>query len=216
MAFVVKNDIDGKHGKLSLYTGNDEVYDDVLTKIREKLIKQGFAQQVALFPYTENVSLTKFYNWYLSTAERLANAFPAWFKINFTKLRKENVNAELVEQICGQESINAGGRKRMVMISVMKQSDGEAWKKYENAMFKYVTQIGTQLFGRGDADSEYWDDVALVSYRSRAKFCEMALSEEVHAVLPFKQKGLSDTHTYMTYQIIECSERINGCAPTDD
>ena len=98
----------------------------------------------------------------------------------------------------------------------MKQGDPKIYQEYEAAMFKFLPQIGTQIFSIGNADSDYWDQVLLVSYRSRAKFCEMALSEEVVAVLPFKQKGLSDTHTYMSYQIIECSERINGCAPTDD
>ena len=126
------------------------------------------------------------------------------------------MDQQLVEKLCGQESINAGGRKRMVMVNVMKVDDVDSWKKYENGMMKYLPQIGTQLFSRGVADSEYWDDVALVHYRSRAKFCEMAISEEVHAVAPYKRKGLSNTHTYMTYQIIECSKRINGCAPTDD
>ena len=192
------------------------MYDDVLTKIRDEVMKFNFAKQVALFPYTENVSLTKFYNLYLSTIARLVNAFPSWLKVDFTKLKQESVNKELVEKLCSQESINAGGRKRMVMINIMKLNDAEAWKNYENAMFKYLPQIGTQLFSRGEADSDYWNDIALVSYRSRAKFCEMGMSEEVRSVIHFKHKGLSDTHTYMTYQIMECSERINGCAPTDD
>ena len=102
------------------------------------------------------------------------------------------------------------------MINVMKLDDLESWKTYENAMLNYVAQIGTQLFSRGVADSEYWDDVALVWYRSRAKFCEMAISEETFKVAPYKRKGLSDTHTYMTYQIVECNDRIGRCAPTDD
>ena len=126
------------------------------------------------------------------------------------------MDKELVEMLCGKESVNAWGRKRMVMINVMKINDVESWNKYENGMFKYLPQIGTSLFSRGVADSEYWDDVALVHYRSRAKFCEMAISQEVFEVAPYKWKGLSNTHTYMTYQIIQCSERINGCSPTDD
>ena len=212
----MNNEIDGQHGKLRLHSGNDEILDDVLSKIREQLIQHDFINQVAVFPYTENLSLTRLYNLYLSTANWLAINIPAYFKINFTAIKKENMKSDLSEKLCSQQSINAGGRKRMIMINVMKVHDSEAWKKYEFAMFKYLPQIGTELFTRGVADSEYWDDVALVSYRSRAKFCEMAFSEEVFEVAPFKRKGLSNTHTYMTYQLMECNERINGCAPTDD
>ena len=131
---------------------------------------------------------------------------------------EDQVEKELIEKLCGQEAINAGGRKRMVMVNVMKVDDVESWKKYENGMMKYLPQIGTTLFSRGVADSEYWDDVALVHYRSRARFCEMAISEELKSedVAHYKRKGLSNTHTYMTFQIIECNQRINGCAPTDD
>ena len=183
-------------------------------------MKHEFIKQVALFPYTENLSITKFYNLYLFTINWLTNNFPAQFKLQFTKIDKKKVNderqARLIEKLCGQESIIAGGRKRMIMINVMKLKDSEEWKKYENEMLKFLPQIGTQFFSRGAPDSEYWDDIALVSYRSRAKFCKMAISEEVRDVVQYKHKGLADTHTYMSYQIIECNERINGCAPTDD
>ena len=219
MAFIIKNGIDGHHGKLRLHLGNDEILDDILSQTRQSLIKHEFINQVALFPYTENLSLTRLYNLYLYTIYWLGNNFPAQFKIKFTKINKEKVDNEgkvLIEKLCGQESIIAGGRKRMVMINVMKLKDLKAWKKYENAMLKYMPQIGTHLFSRGAPDSEYWDDIALVSYRSRAKFCEMGISEEVGNVVQYKHKGLADTHTYMSYQIIECNERINGCAPTDD
>ena len=202
---------------MHLHSGNDEILDDVLSKTREQLLQHDFINQVAQFPYTENLSLTKLYNLGLSTVDWFATNFPSYFKINFTIIKKEDqVDHKLVEKLCGQKAINAGGRKRMVMVNVMKVNDSESWKKYENAMMKYLPQIGTTIFSRGVADSEYWNDVALVTYRSRAKFCEMAISEEVKEVAPYKQNGLSNTHTYMTYQIIECSKRINGCAPTDD
>ena len=74
-----------------------------------------------------------------------------------------------------------------------------------------------QLFSVGNADSDYWDEIGLMLYKSKTKFCEMATSEELLAVThTYKQKGLPDTHTYMSYQIVECSERLKGCAPTDD
>ena len=195
------------------------ILDDVLSEIRKGLMEKDFIKNVALFPYTENLSITKFYNLYLSTTNWLSNKFPKYFKIPFTPILEEILeksDKEIVEKLCGQNSINAGGRKRMVMINVMKVNDLESWKKYENDMFNYLPQIGTELFSRGVADSEYWDDVALVSYRSRAKFCEMAISEEVLKAAPYKRKGLSDTHTYMTYQMVECNDRIKGCAPRDD
>ena len=179
-------------------------------------MNKDFIKKAALFPYTENLSVTRFYNLYLSVSYWLSNKFPKYFKISFTPISEENPNKELINKLCGKESIIAGGRKRMIMINVMKVADMESMNNYMNAMFKYLPQIGTQLFSRGVADSEYWDDVALVTYRSRAKFCDMAISEEVSKAAPYKHKGLSDTHTYMTYQIIECNERINGCAPTDD
>ena len=218
MALIIKNDVDGRYGKLHPYQsgGNDELYDDVLARIRKDLTAHDFIKQMQFFPYTENVSLTKFYNLYLTTMNWLATTYPDQFEIKFTDINTDKSDKEIAEKLCGQQSIISGGRKRMVMVNVMKQKDAEAWAMYENAMLKYLPQVGTELFSRGAADSSYWDDIALVSYRSRAKFCEMALSEEVLEALPFKHKGLLDTHTYMSYQIIECSEKINGCAPTDD
>ena len=218
LALIIKNDVNGKYGKLHAHqTGdNDELYDDVLTEIRKDLMAHDFIKQMQFFPYTENLSLTRFHNLYLTTMNWLITTYPDKFQIKFTDINIAKSDKKVVEKLCGQKAIIAGGRKRMIMVNVMKQKDAEAWAKYENAMFKYLPQIGTELFSRGTADSSYWDDVALVSYRSRAKFCKMALSEELLKVLPFKHKGLLDTHTYMSYQIIECSEKINGCAPTDD
>ena len=218
MALIIKNDVDGRYGELHAYQsgGNDELYDDVLARIREDLTAHDFIKQMQFFPYTENVSLTKFYNLYLTTMNWLATTYPDKFEIKFTDISNEKADKEIAEKLCGQQSIIAGGRKRMVMLNVMKQKDAEAWEMYEKTMLKYLPQVGTELFSRGTVDSSYWDDIAVVSYRSRAKFCEMALSEEVLEALPFKHKGLVDTHTYMSYQIIECSEKINGCAPTDD
>ena len=217
MAFIVKNEgQDEKHGSLRLHSGKDEILDDVLMEIRKKIMEYDFISKAALFPFSENLSVTRLYNLYLYVANWLSIRFPNYFKTSFTPLSKENLDESLVENLCSTESIIAGGRKRMIMINVMKVDDPDAWKKYENAMFNFLPQIGTQLFSRGSADSEYWDDVALVGYRSRAKFCEMAISEEVKNVAPYKRKGLSDTHTYITYQIIECNDRIKGCAPTDD
>ena len=195
---------------------NDELYDEVLTKIRKDLMVHDFIKQMQFFPYTENLSLTRFYNLYLTKLHWLATTFPDKFKTTFTNINTDKIDKEVSEKLCSKESIIAGGRKRMIMINVMKQKDAEAWARYEKAMLNYLPQVGTKLLSRGTVDSSYWDDIALVSYRSRAKFCEMALSEEVLEALPFKHKGLLDTHTYMSYQMIECSEKINGCAPTDD
>ena len=215
---IIKNEVDGRFGKLHAYRSgdNDELYDEVLTKIRKDLMVHDFIKQMQFFPYTENLSLTRFYNLYLTKLHWLATTFPDKFKTTFTNINTDKIDKEVSEKLCSKESIIAGGRKRMIMINVMKQKDAEAWARYEKAMLNYLPQVGTELLSRGTVDSSYWDDIALVSYRSRAKFCEMALSEEVLEALPFKHKGLLDTHTYMSYQMIECSEKINGCAPTDD
>ena len=220
LALIIKNEgPEGKHGSLRLHSGNDEILDDVLSDIRKGLMEKDFINKIALFPYSENLSITRLYNLCLSLANWGSVKFPRFFKTSFTPLseeQKEHSNKKLINKLCSQDSINAGGRKRMTMINVMKLHDLESWKTYENAMMNYLPQIGTQLFSRGVADSEYWDDIALVSYRSRAKFCEMAISQETLKVADYKRKGLSDTHTYMTYQIIECNDQIKRCAPTDD
>ena len=217
LALIIKNEgQEGKHGSLRLHSGNDEILDDVLSDIRKGLMEKDFINKIALFPYSENLSITRLYNLYLSMANWCSIKFPEFFKTSFTPVSDENLNKKLANKLCSPESINAGGRKRMVMVNVMKLHDRESMKTYENAMMNYLPQIGTQLFSRGVADSEYWDDIALVSYRSRAKFCEMAISQEVSKVADYKRKGLSDTHTYMTYQIIECNDQIKRCAPTDD
>ena len=85
-----------------------------------------FIKQMQFFPYTENLSLTRFYNLYLTIINWLVTTYPDKFEIKFTDINTEKADKEVAEKLCGQQSIIAGGRKRMVMVNVMKQKDAAA------------------------------------------------------------------------------------------
>ena len=53
----------------------------------------------------------------------------------------------------------------------------------------------------GDSKSDYWDNIMLVRYKTRAAFCKMVNSEEYAAVVDHKVRGAADGHTYLTRQI---------------
>ena len=53
----------------------------------------------------------------------------------------------------------------------------------------------------GDSKSDYWDNVMLVRYKTRAALCKMVNSEEYAAVVDHKVRGAADGHTYLTRQI---------------
>ena len=220
LVLIVKNEYEGQYWKYNL-NGSPVDYTNhyaILKSVHNNLNKLKFINDAALFPYTENVALTNIYNIYLLIQQLLARMLPFLFENKFTRLRKNHIYLKIAEQehVCSDEAIHAATHKRLVVVNLMKQNDMEAWKEYENTMSKYLSQVGTKVISMGDADSFYWTQVSLMSYTSRTKFCEMIMSKEVITdALPLRYKGLNDSQTYITFQIMECSEIFRGCRPVD-
>ena len=217
----MKNDVDGQHGKLASKKvageGWGDKHDDVLLAISKRLRAHDFIMNVALIPYTENIAWTKFQNFYLSTLKSFSTKFPSWFDVSFEKSAPEDLEGKIYQVLCDEKKIVAAGSKRQIVVNVIKRSDDVgSLKTHESLMSKYHSKIEAHMLSMGTADSDYWDNVALVSYRSRAEFCEMAMSKQFQAAFPYKKHGHKDAHTYMATQILDCNEKIQTCTPVVD
>ena len=226
LALIIKNGVDGHYGRLkskkATGEGFGDLYDDVLTKIRQRLMAHDFVMNVALIPYTENLAWTKWQNFDLSSLKSLSvfmykSLFPSWIDIGLTQSTSANLHGNIYSVLCDPKKIDSMEQKRQMVVNVLKRGDDVAsLDTYEHLLTKLHSKIKTHIFSMGRADSDYWDKVAIHSYKSRATFCEMTTSEQYQEVLPFKKTGYLDAHTYMATQILECKEKIQTCSPVYD
>lgn len=132
----------------------------------------------------------------------LVDHFPS-LKVNLTPLDEDSdlEHGDLMDELCNDVTIAKPGPE--VMINIMKVKEEEAWEKYSLACaLSFFPVIESQIWESGTPKSDYWDQVGLVQYASRAGFCRMVMSKEYHQVFREKVDGLEDTHTYLTRQIV--------------
>ena len=103
--------------------------------------------------------------------------------------------------MCGDVEIKKGTMP-IIIVNLLKVENNDYWKLYQEVIQKILASIGTQIFSLGKPEADYWDQVAIVKYKNRLKLCEMLGSKEFQEAVPNKRRGLSDTHTYCTVQII--------------
>ena len=225
MVVIVENDYGGDYSKLH-WNGTPTDYSDHyahLKKTYDDIKRLDFVNDAALFPYTENVALRNIYNGYLFIQQLIAYAMPFMFDNQLTKLRKNHFYSEKIylkiaeqESVCSDEAIHAATHKRLVVVNIIKLKDSDAWREYEETMSKFLPSIDTRYISFGAADSFHWSKISLMSYASRTKFCEMIMSNEViTAALPLRRKGVNESQTYTTFQILECHPIFRGCRPVD-
>ena len=220
LVLIVKNKYTGDYSKFN-WNGVPTDYTrhyEMLKRVHINIKKLDFINEVALFPYTENIVITQMYNVYLYMQQRITYTLPSVFKNKLTKLRKHHIYPKMAEQenVCSDEAIEAATHKRLVVVNILKIKDMKAWQEYGNMMWKYLSNVDTKYVSIGGADSYYWSEVSLISYESRTKFCEMIMSREVRrSALPLRHKGENESQTYTTFQIMECHPIFRGCRPVD-
>ena len=187
-------------------------------KVYNNLKRLHFVTDAAVFPYTENVALRNLYNILLIFQKLISSSIPFIYQHKFSKLRRHHIYLKLAEQenVCSDQAIHAATHKRLVVINIIKLRDAEAWEAYENELSKYLPSIDAKYVSFGAADSFYWSQISLMSYASRTKFCEMIMSKEViTSALPLRHRGVNESETYTTFQILECHPIFKGCRPVD-
>lgn len=220
MVLIIKNEYEGDYSKMN-WKGDKMDYGDhyhSLNSAYEDITKLTFINDAALFPYTENVALTMFYNIYLFLQRMIIQALPWIFEPKLTRIRKNHIYLKIAEQesVCSDEAIHAATHKRLVMINIIKVKDMESWRDYENMISKYLPSLDTRYVSFGAADSFHWSEISFLSYASRSKYCEMMLSKEIITyALPSRYKAVNESQTYTTFQILECHPIFRGCRPVD-
>ena len=173
----------------------------------DDLRKHPFVKNLEIFPFTSSPIFDRGFNHFLAIKAKLAPILPSMFE---TKLTQRNFGDEktlsneekfLISQ-CTKGKLKS--EKPIVVVNIIKKNDSNSdMDKYNNAVvMNMFPTIGSRLFVSGKPESEYWNTIALIRYQSREKLCEMALSEEYAKVLPYKQNGLVDTHTYLTAAVL--------------
>ena len=220
MVLILRNEFEGSYSKLH-WNGTPTDYSDqyaYLKGVHQSLRKFDFIKDAALFPYTENVALRNIYNTCLLFQNLITSAVPFILQNQLTKLKKNHIYLKLAEQesVCSDKAIHAATHKRLVVVNIIKLRDANAWQAYGDELSKYLPSIEAKYISFGPADSFYWSQILLMSYASRTKFCEMIMSKEViTAALPLRHRGVNESQTYTTFQILECHPVFRGCRPVD-
>jgi hypothetical protein len=218
---ILRNEYEGSYSKFH-WNGTRTDYGDqyaYLERVYQGLRRLDFINDAAMFPYTENVALRNIYNICLIFQQFLTSAVPFIFENKLTKLKKQHIYLKLAEQesVCSDKAIHAATHKRLVVINILKLRDAKAWQDYGDELSKYLPNIEAKYISFGAADSFYWSQISLMSYASRTKFCEMILSKEViTSALPLRHRGVNESQTYTTFQILECHPVFRGCRRVDE
>lgn len=216
---IIKNEFEGKQGQLYSKKvrgeGWGDIHDDVLKAIEKQLRGYDFIMNIAMFPYTENLAWTKFQNFYWSGLKTLSTKYPDWFDFTnweFLSAKKEDITGKIYEVICAEKKIAAAGDKKQIIINASKLGEDTAsLKTHESLTTKFHAKIESEMLSMGKADADYWDNIAIIAYESREKFCELAMSKQFQDAFPYRKKGIKDAHTYLATQILECNEKAQKC-----
>jgi len=223
IALIINNDIDGNQGYLYSKKvrgeGWGDIRDDALTAIDKQLRAYDFVLNLAMIPYTENMAWTKFQNFYWTSLKTLSTNYPDWFDFTnweFMSAKKEDMEGKIYGVLCDERKIKEAGDKPQIVINANKiGEDSESLKKTQSLTNNFHAKTNTKMLTMGKADADYWDNVAILSYTSRDKFCELTMSKQFQEAFPYRKKGIKDAHTYLATQILECNEKAKKCTPTE-
>jgi len=171
-------------------------------KFGEYIRTADFIHGFSIFPFTSAPLKVKIFNSILFIKGKLGKYVPS-LVATFTPPDDELIDEnELGHAIFSRENLNDNSPDFMVNI-IKKNAIG--MDKYENeVVWRMFPVIESRIFVGGTPDwpkSDSWDMIGLVQYKNRASLYKMYTSKEYKAVLPFKQKGLENTETYLTKQI---------------
>jgi len=221
IALIIKNDVDGKQGYLYSKKvrgeGWGDIRDDVLTALDKELRSYDFIMNIAMIPYTENMAWTKFQNFYWSSLKTLSTKYPDWFDFTnweFMSAKKEDMEGKIYAVLCDERKIAAAGDKEQIVINANKLGeDVDSLKTHDSLITKFHAKTETKMMSMGKADADYWDNIAILSYPSRDKFCELTMSKQFQEAFPYRKNGIKDAHTYLATKILDCNEKVQKCTP---
>jgi len=168
-------------------------------KFGDNLRRYNFIQNFSIYPFTTNHLLIKYMNAMFIVKGFLGQLFPL-MQQSFTKVDSIDEDDPL-ETICTDEEL--ASEEPDVMVNIIKFKNQEVFSKYNGkVVMQMFPALDTSIFAGGFPKSDYWEQIGLIVYKNRASLCKMALSKEFREVLPYKQQGLEDTHTYLTTRIL--------------
>ena len=173
-----------------------------IENFEDDLRKHPFVKNLDILPFTSSPIYEQGFNRWLDLKAKLASVLPSIFETKLTKKIWRVVGEKYLISQCTKEKVKSD--KPIVVVNIIKKNESNTdIDKYNNAVvMNMFSTIGSRLFVSGKPESEYWNTIALIRYQSREKLCEMVLSEEYAKVLPYKQNGLVDTHTYLTAAVL--------------
>lgn len=168
-------------------------------KFADNLRKFNFIKEFSVFPFTSNNIQITIFNTIFLIKGLLGDYFPS-FRAKFTE-DESPPEETLHDTICSEEKLQKITAD--VIVNILKIKDEESMEIYQSEIVgKMFPTIGTRIFTGGKPKSDYWDMIGLVKYKNRASLCRMVSSKEFNEKLPYKQKGVDDSHTYLTKQIL--------------
>ncbi len=186
----------------------------VLTSdFKEKENALQYANKVANLPFVEEIKsfsvvsrplISKLINGYLAVKKAL------YATLDWLPARPLEAGDEIgfedddLDRYCSDVSLakEANRNEDILVVNVNRVAKPEVMELYSNRVIHEIFPvIGTRLEYFGGVQSDYWTSAAIVRYRDRASFCELAQSRLLREVYHYKKEAIEDGYTLMTTKL---------------